>query len=122
MKTSFKKAMKCFSKRSGISNLTCTRGLAQGVHVLIQDKIAVFPEIMTTVKPLYSGHHRDFEKVSVIRRCPLYRGIFPGKLSLGTLKSVRYKELSAIKDVCCREVSLYFNRLGYFTQHVKISP
>ena len=109
MKTFFKKAMKCFSKRSGISYLTCTRGLAQGVGVLIPGKIAVFPEIMTTVKPLYSGHHRDFEKVSVIRRCPLYRVIFPGKLSLETLKSVRYKELSSIKDARYREVSLYFN-------------
>ena len=27
-----------------------------------------------TVKPLYSGHHRDREKVSAIERCPLHRG------------------------------------------------
>ena len=26
-----------------------------------------------TMKPLYSGHHRDLEKVSAVRRCPLYR-------------------------------------------------
>ena len=26
-----------------------------------------------TVKPLYSGHHRDFKIVSVIERCPLHR-------------------------------------------------
>ena len=28
-----------------------------------------------TVKPLYSGHHWDLEKVSAMRRCPLYRGL-----------------------------------------------
>ena len=27
-----------------------------------------------TVKPLYNGHHRDVEKVSALRRCPLCRG------------------------------------------------
>ena len=27
-----------------------------------------------TVKLLYSGHHRDLEKVSAIERCPLHRG------------------------------------------------
>ena len=76
-------------------------------HFLPVLEISAPVESLTTVKLLYSGHHRDFEKVSVIRRCPLYRGIFQEKLSLGTLKSVRYKELSAIKNVRCREVSLY---------------
>ena len=29
-----------------------------------------------TVKPLYSGYHRDFKIVSFIERCPLHRGFF----------------------------------------------
>ena len=29
---------------------------------------------ITTVKPLYSGHHRDLKKVSAIERCPLRGG------------------------------------------------
>ena len=29
---------------------------------------------INTVKPLYSGHYRDREKVSAIERCPLHRG------------------------------------------------
>ena len=29
---------------------------------------------LNTVEPLYSGHHRDPENVSAIRRCPLSRG------------------------------------------------
>ena len=29
---------------------------------------------VTTVEPLYSGHHRDLEKVSAVKRCPLSRG------------------------------------------------
>ena len=59
------------------------------------------------VKPLSSGHHWDFEKVSVTRRCQLHRGISQGKLSLGTLKSVRCKELSVVKDIRHREGLLY---------------
>ena len=27
-----------------------------------------------TAKPLYSGHHREREKVSTIERCPLHTG------------------------------------------------
>ena len=30
-------------------------------------------ELITTVKPLYSGHLLFLEKVSAIRTCPLYR-------------------------------------------------
>ena len=31
-------------------------------------------KICHTVKPLYSGHHLDWLKVSTIERCPPYRG------------------------------------------------
>ena len=31
--------------------------------------------IKSTVKPLYSGHHRDLEKVSAMNGCPLYRSL-----------------------------------------------
>ena len=43
-----------------------------------------------TVKFLYNGHHRDLEKVSAMRRCPLYRGLtFSKKNDISAEKNVR---------------------------------
>ena len=52
------------------------------IAVLVYN-ILIDAMLTNTVKPLYSGHHRNFDKVSVIRRCPLYRGIFKENFHLG---------------------------------------
>ena len=45
---------------------------------------------INTVKPLHSGHHRDLEKVSAMRRCPLYIGLtfFSKEMTFRSLSSV----------------------------------
>ena len=86
-------------------------------------------EVRNTVESLYSGHHRDPEKVSAIRRCPLNRGFLWGFWSICSWKvsairryplsicflwgflSIRsWKEMFAIEDVLYREVLLYYGR------------
>ena len=44
------------------------------MDVLVRKIISYVLELVTTVEPLYSGHHRDPENVSAIRRCPLRKG------------------------------------------------
>ena len=50
------------------------RFLLPGQVMLHKVELTSVSSYQNTVKPLYSGHHRDQEKVSAIRRCPPHRG------------------------------------------------
>ena len=50
----------------------------------------MFTVKLTTVKPLYSGYHRDQENVPAMRRCPLFKA-----LSLSS-KEMTFKSLSGL--------------------------
>ena len=55
-----------------------------------------------TVKPLYSGHHLDLEKVGAIERCALHRGL--SKLAYFTSKTVvRVSGYSEVKLQLCQD-------------------
>ena len=68
------------------------------------------------VKPLYSGHQRDLEKVSAMRRCPLYRGLTDDRwLKKNKLEAVE-KELASNVEHCLKRS--YVSSVTFYSETI----